>query len=156
MMRLGRSVTRRREAGPTNPENMPPAEGGSYRQWIAPRGGSMISDFPLPLFGYLLADRSGAAFLLGTRGRFLPLFTSLENAIEYAQRSNNLQVAIIELSTPEVVLEFIERPPSLRSPNHTYTDHDYRIVIDPISPDAGEFIVYERSELIQAWRTAIE
>jgi hypothetical protein len=113
----------------------------------------MVSEFPLPLFGYLIPDASGAAFLVAASGgRFLPLFTSLENATEYARRSR-LNVALIELSTAEAALQFIERPPS-RVPHHI--DTDYRIVIDPIAPDTGEYMVYDRAELIRAWRKALD
>jgi hypothetical protein len=108
----------------------------------------VIADIPLPLFGCLLKDASGAVFLQIGPDRFLPLFTSLENLVLYKDRIG-IDCLPCVLHTPKAILSFVECPPS-RSKT---PDTNYRIAIDPISPEAGtEFFVFTRDEFIQSLR----
>jgi hypothetical protein len=99
-------------------------------------------------------DLSGAAYL---RKRYtgdvhairhaLPLFTSVENASDYAKRSNDMKVHILELSTADDIISFVERPPHL--PGMT-PPRDFDVILDPIAPNIGEFMGFVRDTFIAA------
>ncbi|QGQ25612.1 hypothetical protein F1728_24295 [Gimesia benthica] len=103
------------------------------------------TQLPLPLYTFLLKDNSGAVFLRAGEDFLMPFFTSEENAILYKQRGQ-LDCNIIHITETDHVKSYIECPPS-RLP---VSARDFKIVIDPIGPSVGEYMVLERQQLLDS------
>jgi hypothetical protein len=105
------------------------------------------SIFTLPLYTFMLKDGSGAVFLRAGPDLFLPIFTSIENALLYAER-DGMECLLVELATRDNVASYIESPPS-RAPEKKVA---FRLMVDPIDSDTGEYLVYERRQILGAIR----
>jgi len=100
---------------------------------------------PIPLFTYILKDGSGCVFLQAGKDVFLPMFTSTEYAGLFRQREGQ-ECLLVELKTKDDIRAFIEKPPSRSNAGTT----DFRIMLDPIAPDTGDFTVFNREDLLNA------
>lgn len=103
------------------------------------------TQLPLPLYTFLLKDNSGVVFLRTGDDLLMPFFTSEENAILYKQRGK-LACEIIHITQADHVKSYIDNPPS-RSPN---SEIDFKIVVDPIDPSVGEYMVFERQQFLDS------
>ena len=95
-----------------------------------------------PLFALLFEDASGTVFLQGGGYLFLPLFSSVENAVLYAKR-DSLACSIVEFETAMDLAGFLRSPPARGT-----VPLDFHVMMDPISHDTREAWVFDRQQLI--------
>lgn len=104
----------------------------------------------LPLFGYL-SIRAGVATAplidLGLDVQILPLFTSHENAVLFAQRVK-LDCVIVSFLYPQTLISFLEQPPGCSEP--------FTIAMDLVDQDDDGFARFEPNKLLQRLKASIQ
>ncbi len=108
---------------------------------------AQATTLPLPVYTFVLKDKSGAVFLRAGKDLFLPLFTSKENASLYQQRTS-MDCIIVTIETPEGLRVYIANPPS----RGNATVAEFLIVVDPIDADTGDYNVMERAQFLDSLR----
>src|SRR5438128_10119376 len=105
----------------------------------------MVTRLPLPLFAYLVEETESTVFLKFEQYLFLPVFTSVDNALLYACRAG-FRCDLMRLAYDQEVSKFICAPPG----QEVLEGQPFQIAIDPIAPDVHEFLVIEKDELLRA------
>jgi hypothetical protein len=109
-----------------------------------------VVQFSFPLFTLIFPDRETIIDLTVGETMMIPMFSSDEDARLYIERAH-LACRIMALPTPAYAKRILI---STHTPDFKPLK-DYRIVFDPIGPDASEFRTISREQFLEACESVL-
>jgi hypothetical protein len=111
---------------------------------VADQDGAFAMKFPV--YGLLFRDLSGVILLRHGEEMWLPLFTDIESATTFVERTDDVgDCRLVELETPAKLAAFLRNPPArARTPDFAH------VIVDPVQQEQKGVTLLEVGTLLEA------